>query len=68
MTTEVLVQKITAVTGTSQKEIGRYFLVVPMSGVDLREGAWLTLVDRAGHRATGRVVLNHGSLVLDTSG
>jgi len=66
--TEVLVQKLTVVTGTPQKEIGRYFLVVPMAGVKLREGSWLTLVDRAGHRATGRVEINHGSLVLDTSG
>jgi hypothetical protein len=45
----------------------RYYLVTPMSGVPLSEGSRLTLVDRKGLRATGRVELNHGSLVLDTS-
>ena len=68
MMTEVLVQKLEIVTGTSLREMGRYYLVTPMSGVPLSEGSRLTLVvDRKGLRATGRVELNHGSLVLDTS-
>jgi hypothetical protein len=67
MMTEVLVQKLEIVTGTSPKEMGRYYLVTPMSGVPLSEGSRLTLVDRRGLRATGRVEMNHGSLVLDTS-
>lgn len=64
---EVLVQRIEIAKGTSPKEIGRYYLVTPMSGVDLPEGSRLTLVDRKGNRATGRVEMNHGTLVLDTS-
>jgi hypothetical protein len=64
--TEILVQKLEIVTGGAPKEIGRYYLVVPMAGVPLQEGSRVILVDRSGKRATGRLEVNHGSLVLDT--